>query len=102
MNKQTSNMLLSHVVCGSVESACSCMSQSPPTLTTQLSHAIAMEGPQASLEHSKSPDVIDTATSGFPYNSFAGLDYLQYPPTEAFSPYQPFPSLGFPNLEVLL
>src|SRR6266404_152937 len=45
MNKQTSNMQLSHVVCGSVESACGCASQSPPTLTIQLSHAITMEGP---------------------------------------------------------
>src|SRR6266404_2626222 len=38
-------MWLSCVVCGSVESTCSCASQSPPTLTIRLPHTIAMEGP---------------------------------------------------------
>ena len=33
------------------------------------------------LEHPNSPDFIDT---GFTYDSLAGLDYLQYPHTEAF------------------
>src|SRR5882762_2969241 len=40
-----SNVQLSRVVCGSIESTCGCTLQSPPTLTIQLSHAIAMEGP---------------------------------------------------------
>jgi len=44
-NKQTSNVQLSRVVCGSIESTYGCTSQSPPTLTIRLSHAIAMEGP---------------------------------------------------------
>jgi hypothetical protein len=44
-----------------------------------------MEGPlEQVLEHPKSPDFIDAATSGFTYDSLAGLDYLQYPHTEAF------------------
>jgi hypothetical protein len=36
------------------------------------------------LECPESPDFIDAATSGFTYDSLAGLDYLQYPHTEAF------------------
>jgi hypothetical protein len=36
------------------------------------------------LECPKSPDFIDATTSGFTYDSLAGLDYLQYPHTEAF------------------
>src|SRR6266404_4269791 len=45
-----------------------------------------MEGPlEQVLEHPKSPDFIDATTSGFPYDSLAGLDYLQYPQTEAFA-----------------
>lgn len=44
-----------------------------------------MEGPlEQVLEHPKSPDFIDANTSGFAYDSLAGLDYLQYPHTEAF------------------
>jgi hypothetical protein len=44
-----------------------------------------MEGPlEQVLEHPKSPDFIDAATSAFTYDSLAGLDYLQYPHTEAF------------------
>ncbi len=44
-----------------------------------------MEGPlEQVLEHPKSPDFIDATTSGFTYDSLAGLDYLQYPHTEAF------------------
>jgi hypothetical protein len=44
-----------------------------------------MEGPlEQVLEHPKSPDFIDAAASGFTYDSLAGLDYLQYPHTEAF------------------
>jgi hypothetical protein len=44
-----------------------------------------MEGPlEQVLEHPKSPDLIDAAASGFTYDSLAGLDYLQYPHTEAF------------------
>ena len=36
------------------------------------------------LEHPKSPDFIDAATSGFTYDTLTGLDYLQYPHTDAF------------------
>jgi hypothetical protein len=44
-----------------------------------------MEGPlEQVLEHPKSPDFIDANTSGFAYDSLAGLDYLQYPHAEAF------------------
>ena len=44
-----------------------------------------MEGPlEQVLDHPKSPDFIDATTSGFTYDSLAGLDYLQYPHTEAF------------------
>ena len=81
-----------------------------------------MEGPlEQVLEHPKSPDFIDATTSGFTYDSLAGLDYLQYPHTEAFgipsihrtslhclsyircfirsSHSISFPSLGLPRLE---
>ena len=36
------------------------------------------------LEIPKSSDFIDATTSGFAYDSLSGLDYLQYPHTEAF------------------
>jgi len=72
------------------------------------------------LEHPKSPDFIDAAASGFTYDSLAGLDYLQYPYTEAFSMLNSlyviystsvlpvrlshiplaFPRLGFPTLNL--
>ena len=53
-----------------------------------------MEGPlEQVLEHPKSPDFIDATTSGFTYDSLAGLDYLQYPHTEAF---------GMPSLHSML
>jgi hypothetical protein len=43
-----------------------------------------MEGPlEQVLEHRKSPD-FNAAASGFTYNSLSGVDYLQYPHTEAF------------------
>src|SRR6266404_1839176 len=63
MNKRTSNVWLSHVVCGSVESACSCASQSPPTLTIRLSHAITMEGP---LEQALSTPRAPTSSTPLP------------------------------------
>ncbi|KAH9982760.1 hypothetical protein BGW80DRAFT_1453584 [Lactifluus volemus] len=62
-----------------------------------------MEGPlEQVLEHPKSPDFIDAATSGFTYDSLAGLDYLQYPHTEAFGmpSINPSPRLGFPSLNL--
>ena len=36
------------------------------------------------LQPSKSPDFIDATRSGFTYDSLAGLDYFQYPHTDAF------------------
>jgi hypothetical protein len=62
-----------------------------------------MEGPlEQVLEHPKSPDFIDATTSGFTYDSLAGLDYLQYPHTEAFGmpSIHPSPRLGFPSLNL--
>ncbi|KAH9081786.1 hypothetical protein EDB83DRAFT_2589908 [Lactarius deliciosus] len=62
-----------------------------------------MEGPlEQVLEHPKSPDFIDATTSGFTYDSLAGLDYLQYPHTEAFGipSIHPSPRLGFPTLNL--
>jgi hypothetical protein len=57
-----------------------------------------MEGPlEQVLEHPKSPDFIDAATSGFTYDSLAGLDYLQYPHTEAFG----MPSIHRTSLSTL-
>jgi hypothetical protein len=65
-----------------------------------------MEGPlEQVLEHPKSPDFIDAATSGFTYDSLAGLDYLQYPHTEAFgmpSIHRTSPSTRFLNLRSLI
>jgi hypothetical protein len=56
-----------------------------------------MEGPlEQVLEHPKSPDFIDAATSGFTYDSLAGLDYLQYPHTEAFG----MPSINRTSLSI--
>src|SRR6266404_499474 len=63
MNERTSNVRLSHVVCGSVESACGCTSQSPSTLTIWLSHAIAMEGP---LEQALSTPRAPTSSTPLP------------------------------------
>jgi len=62
-----------------------------------------MEGPlEQVLEHPKSPDFIDATTSGFTYDSLAGLDYLQYPHSEAFGmpSIHPSPRLGFPTLNL--
>ncbi|KAF8273019.1 hypothetical protein EI94DRAFT_1795715 [Lactarius quietus] len=62
-----------------------------------------MEGPlEQVLEHPKSPDFIDATASGFAYDSLAGLDYLQYPHTEAFGipSIHPSPRLGFPALNL--
>jgi hypothetical protein len=65
-----------------------------------------MEGPlEQVLEHPKSPDFIDAATSGFTYDSLAGLDYLQYPHTEAFgmpSIHRTSPSALFLNARSLI
>jgi hypothetical protein len=65
-----------------------------------------MEGPlEQVLEHPKSPDFIDATTSGFTYDSLAGLDYLQYPHTEAFgmpSIHRTSPSTQFLNPQLLI
>jgi hypothetical protein len=48
----------------------------PPHLTMEVPF-------EQVLEHPKSPD-FNAAASGFTYDSLAGIDYLQYPHTEAF------------------
>ena len=62
--------------------ACPCLLATQQLAPTPVYHTES--GLEQVLEHPKSPDFIDAAASGFTYDSLAGLDYLQYPHTEAF------------------
>jgi len=55
-----------------------------------------MEGPlEQVLEYPRSPDFIDATSSGFIYDSLAGLDYLQGSHIKAFG----MPSFLLPSPE---